>query len=216
MKAKDLIRLVEEQDYASMTDPGPAIKKDYKVDSHGVIRSPGKFEGEMYYVPYYWDIGMNGLADEDDGTNWLFNLDTEDYKRFPELKGSKTLILYSSEQGFAYAELDAEMPEPEDDEETEEQLEQRMGRSRTDAERKARHKRKFGTTELPPRGTGRRMGHSGRDENLKDDLEGVLQKTKDKLNKVDSLAISNQGKKWMKQTYRKDIQRLQKRIKELT
>lgn len=39
-----------------------------------------------------------------------------------------------------------------------------MGRRepRTDAERKARHSAKFGTTKLPPRGTGRKMGYGGK------------------------------------------------------
>jgi hypothetical protein len=30
----------------------------------------------------------------------------------------------------------------------------RMGRPRTEAERRARHKRLYGTSKLPPRGTG--------------------------------------------------------------
>jgi len=107
------MKLVEQEDYASMDNPGPAIKKDFKVDKNGIIQGPGKFEAEMYWVPYYWDIGMNGFADEDDGTNWLFRLDAEDYKKFPELKGHKNIIISSSEQGFVSGELDAEMPEPE-------------------------------------------------------------------------------------------------------
>jgi hypothetical protein len=36
------------------------ILAQYQVGSDGVIRSPGKFEGEMLYVPFYWDIAMNG------------------------------------------------------------------------------------------------------------------------------------------------------------
>lgn len=49
--------------------------------------------------------------------------------------------------------------------------EQGMGKPRTDAERKARHKAKFGTDKLPPRGTGRRMGHGGRGEDENKVLE---------------------------------------------
>lgn len=33
------------------------IAETYKVDERGVIRSPGKFEGEPIYVPYFWDEG---------------------------------------------------------------------------------------------------------------------------------------------------------------
>jgi len=35
-------------------------------------------------------------------------------------------------------------------------LRRRYGRPRTDAERRKRHKKRFGTSKLPPRGTGLR------------------------------------------------------------
>jgi hypothetical protein len=114
-----LIKLIEEEDYMSMEDPGSAIKKEYKVNHMGVIKSPGKFEGEMYYVPYFYAVGMDGAADEDNGTDWLFNLEPDDYKKFPELKGNKTLVLHGSDQGFVSAELDGELPEPEEEPEDE-------------------------------------------------------------------------------------------------
>lgn len=34
----------------------------------------------------------------------------------------------------------------------------RYGRPKTTAQRRATHKARFGTTKLPPRGTGRRLG----------------------------------------------------------
>lgn len=114
-KAQQVIKaLHEEEDYMSMDDPGSAIKKDFKVDSHGIISNPGKFEGEMYYTPYYYDVGMNGMADEDSGSAWLFELGEEDYKKFPELKGHKNIIISSNDQGFVYGEVDGELPEPEE------------------------------------------------------------------------------------------------------
>jgi hypothetical protein len=33
-------------------------------------------------------------------------------------------------------------------------IQRRLGKPRTDAERRKRHKARFGTTKLPPRGTG--------------------------------------------------------------
>jgi len=56
-------------------------------------------------------------------------------------------------------------------------IEQRMGKPRTDAERRARHKAKFGTDKLPPRGTGRKMGHGG---GMKEEEERVRVMVKDK------------------------------------
>lgn len=52
-----------------------------------------------------------------------------------------------------------------------------MGKPRTDAERKARHKAKFGTDKLPPRGTGRKMGHGG---GMKEEAKKVEVQVKDK------------------------------------
>jgi len=31
------------------------ITSEYNIDDNGIIRNPGKFEGEMLYVPYFWD-----------------------------------------------------------------------------------------------------------------------------------------------------------------
>ena len=43
------------------------ILKDYTVDASGRIRTPGQFEAEMLYVPYFWDAYLNGFSDRDDG-----------------------------------------------------------------------------------------------------------------------------------------------------
>lgn len=67
MKAKRLIKMLEQEDYADSDNPGELIKKDYNVDDNGIIRDPGKFEGEMYYVPYYYDLSMNGFSSESGG-----------------------------------------------------------------------------------------------------------------------------------------------------
>lgn len=67
-KALDIIKsLKEEQDYMSMDDPSAAIKKDYKVGKDGVIHEPGKFEGESFWIVYYYDLVMNGFSDESGG-----------------------------------------------------------------------------------------------------------------------------------------------------
>ena len=80
------------------------IIAEYDVDTHGTIRSPGKFEGEPVYAPYFYDALMNGFADDDDGVA-SFNIDANDIKEFPELANVKRLRLWESEQGFVYIEL---------------------------------------------------------------------------------------------------------------
>jgi hypothetical protein len=78
------------------------VLKDYKVDKGGRIRSPGKFEGEMLYVPAFWEAGLEGMADDDDGSVYTFRLSAEDKKEYPELGRKRTLKLAESDQGFVY------------------------------------------------------------------------------------------------------------------
>jgi hypothetical protein len=40
------------------------ILANYTVSDRGTILSPGKFEGEMLYVPYFWGMSMEGGCDE--------------------------------------------------------------------------------------------------------------------------------------------------------
>jgi len=85
----------------------------YEVDNNGVIRSPGKFEGEMLYVPYFWEMVMNGFSSPSyDEDNCLYNeldITKEDREKFPELdrddEKATTIELYEDLQGFVYGEL---------------------------------------------------------------------------------------------------------------
>ena len=36
------------------------------------ITAPGKFEGEPVFAPHYWDMGLEGFADSDNGTVYGF------------------------------------------------------------------------------------------------------------------------------------------------
>lgn len=76
------------------------IIADYNVDERGVIRRPGKFEGEMLYVPYFWVAYLNGMADRDDGRTLGFDVTPEDKLMFPELRGRRTVKLRVREDGF--------------------------------------------------------------------------------------------------------------------
>lgn len=76
------------------------ITREYNVDANGIIRTPGMFEAEMLYVPYYWDAYMNGCADRDDGTVIGFDVTVEDKAQFPELRTRRTVKLYQRDDGF--------------------------------------------------------------------------------------------------------------------
>ena len=87
------------------------IMEMYDVNEQGVIKSPGKFEGEMLYVPYFWDLGLEGDYDFDEDGVFGFEISTEDIAQFPELAGVKVLLLEESDTGFVYSEERDELPE---------------------------------------------------------------------------------------------------------
>ncbi len=77
------------------------IIKGYTVDQNGIIRSPGKFEGEMLYVPHFYEIWNDGFADTGNGTKASFKVTQEDREMFPEIpKRKRTVRLCEDGQGF--------------------------------------------------------------------------------------------------------------------
>lgn len=72
------------------------------------ITSPGKFEGEPIFAPAYWQLGLEGFADHDDGKTYTFKFTNgcDDFKVWPELKQwlgrKRTLRIYEGETGFVF------------------------------------------------------------------------------------------------------------------
>lgn len=61
-----------------------------------LILEPGKFEGEPTYVPFFYDLIMEGEPP-------LFILQQEDFKRFQDLKGKEVLFIFEDGNGFVYS-----------------------------------------------------------------------------------------------------------------
>lgn len=72
-----------------------SLKRHYLL-----VEEPGKFEGQCRYVPYYWALGLQGMADRDDGRVFGFDISLEDRTRFPELKKRRTVRLLERDDGF--------------------------------------------------------------------------------------------------------------------
>lgn len=76
----------------------------------GLIRTPGKFECEAVYVPYYWDLAMEGEGEEvmDENGELVatrFRVDAEEEEAFDdilegELTCGSTVELFEDSQGF--------------------------------------------------------------------------------------------------------------------
>lgn len=87
---------------------------EFSVNEYGIIDSPGKFEGECPYVPYFWNMTMISAQDEDlydpvDDTYYaLFNVTDIDRAIFSELNDVKVVSLWENESGFVFSALDAD------------------------------------------------------------------------------------------------------------
>jgi len=72
------------------------------------IRSPGKFEGESIWAPYFWNAVLNGEGDHEDIDGRLcsrVDIVADDLREFPELKGAKAVRLSEDDNGFVYCEI---------------------------------------------------------------------------------------------------------------
>lgn len=70
-------------------------------DEGGRITSPGKFEGEQIYVPYFWESTLNGCCDQRKDGAWIVEITDEDRELFPELpKRRRRVVLFEDSQGF--------------------------------------------------------------------------------------------------------------------
>jgi len=90
------------KDFSFVNESGE--REHFRTTPNGVIIEPGRFEGEMYYAPYYYDLSLSGFADSvefiGDTQVDIFNLSFEDWDKFPELKGCEMLELWVDGNGF--------------------------------------------------------------------------------------------------------------------
>ena len=79
------------------------IESEYEVVD-GIIRSPGKFECECVWVPYFWDLVLEGegddvLDDEGEPVATRFVVDSEEAEAFG-LDCGATVEVFEDSQGF--------------------------------------------------------------------------------------------------------------------
>jgi hypothetical protein len=94
-------------------DTQEAFYRRKAAEYKDTVSRPGKFEGEAPYVPYFWDMGLDGF---DDGVDYLpgfpvyqFNVTDADRRIFPELlEDIKEVHLRERDDGFVviYEELE--------------------------------------------------------------------------------------------------------------
>jgi hypothetical protein len=72
------------------------LKKEFDTYADGIIRSPGKFEGQPLYVPYFWEQKPDAIK----GNVMCYEVLPKDKSEFPELKGRKVIKLIEDDMGF--------------------------------------------------------------------------------------------------------------------
>ena len=65
-----------------------------------MVKHPGKFEGENRYVPYFWEVGLDGLYSYKNNGIYYFYVTLDNIDIFPELNGIKIIRLHEREDGF--------------------------------------------------------------------------------------------------------------------
>lgn len=79
------------------------IIDNYKLSKRGIIQTPGKFEGEMLYAPYFYDAMLDGEGRETLDGSIDIAITKEDIEQFPELLGDiETINIVVDNNGFVY------------------------------------------------------------------------------------------------------------------
>lgn len=82
------------------------VIKNYEVNAHGYIETPGKFEGEMVYAPWFHQAILDGLQDETliiNGVAFdIIEVTDDDKKEFIELVDVTYLKCHTNNEGFFY------------------------------------------------------------------------------------------------------------------
>lgn len=87
-----------------------SLREEYGADERGIIRGPGRLEGEPLWVAYFDARQEEGDdASGDPGVCLEFTLNDDERAAFPSLAGETTVVLsYAREDGFVVGYLGSE------------------------------------------------------------------------------------------------------------
>jgi len=85
------------------------LEATYRVQGNRIV-SPGKFEAENIWAPYFWDAAMDGGAEEITTPHnphpvSRMKVEPDDVRQFPELEGFGAVELFEDDNGFVYCEV---------------------------------------------------------------------------------------------------------------
>lgn len=70
------------------------------ADCETMVRGPGKFEGEARYVPYFWELVLDGSGKELGRGVVRVQVTPSDRELFPELRNRRSVRLVETDNGF--------------------------------------------------------------------------------------------------------------------
>lgn len=82
------------------------VYEHYEVNESGMIMSPGRFEGELVYVPYLYEVYLHGGHLSDDGEIITIEVEDKDRAMFPELENASRAYIQVTDTGFIYCSVD--------------------------------------------------------------------------------------------------------------
>ena len=72
--------------------------RGYDVGKSGIISSPGKFEGEPWYVPYFHSMVLDGFSDDSTDDEEIFDLSDDECRAI--CQKSAKMRLWFRDDGF--------------------------------------------------------------------------------------------------------------------
>lgn len=72
----------------------------FQVDEVGIIRTPGPFEGQNLYIPYFWYLYISGYREDVRDGIITFQIRMEDRAQFPELANQDVVRLKQHGNGM--------------------------------------------------------------------------------------------------------------------
>lgn len=85
-----------------------------RLNSRDLIIDPGKFEGEMFFVPYLWEEALDGYWYSSGESYFLIKVNSDLLTKleleFPgkditKIKSADFVLLSEDDQGFVYCDL---------------------------------------------------------------------------------------------------------------
>lgn len=83
--------------------PSLSYVEEFVVSEMGLIRNPGRFEGERTYVPYYWQETLDGGCDEEyvgEVPYYVIEVEPKDRFIFDIPQEVTIVVLWQSNDGF--------------------------------------------------------------------------------------------------------------------